>query len=302
MEKEELSTLIKNIQSEKKAIIMAHYYQPDEVQAIADYRGDSYELSRQAAETDAEIIVFCGVHFMAESAAILSPHKKVLLPDPEAGCPLADTITLAGLLAKKKDHPDAAVVCYVNSSAEIKAISDICCTSANAVKVVNSLVEEEIIFVPDQNLAHYVSTKTGKKIISWKGNCTTHHNVTAADIRKARDLYPHGVITVHPECRPEVVALADHVGSTSAILEYARESNAGQIIIGTEKGVLYTLERQNPHKQFHLLSPQLICPTMKLIDLHKIRKALETNQPSVTVVEEIRVKAYRALERMLLVS
>lgn len=302
MQSEELPILIKAIQSEKKAIIMAHYYQPDEVQAIADYRGDSYELSRQAAETDAEVIVFCGVHFMAESAAILSPDKIVLLPDLEAGCPLAETITPAGLLDKKMEHPEAAVVCYVNSSAEIKALSDICCTSANAVKVVNSLLEKEVLFVPDQNLAHYVSTQTDKKIIAWEGNCNTHHNVTVADVKKAREIYPDSVITVHPECRPEVVALADHVGSTSAILKYARESKALHIVVGTEKGVLYTLESQNPHKQFHLLSPDLICPTMKLIDLQKIRNALETMQPCITVAREVREKAYRALERMLMVS
>lgn len=285
-----------------KAIILAHYYQNDEVQKIADYTGDSYELSRLAASTNAEVIVFCGVHFMAESAAILSPDKVVLLPDLQSGCPLADTITPEGLRARKEEYPEAAVVCYVNSSAEIKALSDICCTSANAVKVINSLEASQVIFVPDQNLAHFVAARTDKEIIPWEGYCITHHHITVEDVNKARDLHPDGVITVHPECRPEVVELADHVGSTSEILRFSRESDFQKIIVGTEMGVLYFLKEESPHKDFYLLSKELICPNMKLIDLHKIKKALETMQPRVTVPEEISLAANQALERMLQVG
>lgn len=299
MNSSELKGEISALKEKHNAIILAHNYQIDEVQEIADYTGDSFGLSKLAASTAADVIVFCGVHFMAESAFILSPDKTVLLPDLQAGCPLADTITPEGLLAKKKKYPKAAVVCYVNSSAEVKALSDICCTSSNAVKVVNSLEENQVLFVPDKNLASYVAGNTAKEIIPWEGCCITHHSVTVADVKKVRDLHPDGVIIVHPECRPEVAAMADHVGSTSEIQKFSRETTLKKLIIGTEMGALYRLQLENPDKKFYLLSQGLICPNMKLINLEKIKDALETLQPQVTVPDKIRKSAFNALDRML---
>ncbi len=293
---------IKRLKKERQAIILAHNYQRDEVQEIADHTGDSFALSKLAASTEAEVIVFCGVHFMAESAYILSPQKTILLPDPDAGCPLADSITAKALQRKKEEYPDAAVIAYINSSARVKAMSDICCTSSNAVQVVNSLMEDVVIFVPDRNLAAFVSSNTDKVIIPWEGYCITHYHMTAKDVLRQRELHPNAPITVHPECRPEVVAMADHVGSTSAIIEYAATVSAAKIIIGTEAGTLYRLNKDNPDKEFILLSSDLICPNMKLVTLESIKEALETLAPQVTVTEKIREKAYRALERMLTVK
>ncbi|WP_028306431.1 quinolinate synthase NadA [Desulfitibacter alkalitolerans] len=293
---------IKRLKEQHNAIILAHNYQIDEVQEIADYVGDSFALSKLAASTHADVIVFCGVHFMAESASILSPDKIVLLPDKNAGCPLADTITPEALREKKKDYPEAAVVCYVNSSAEVKAESDICCTSSNAVRIVNSLEENQILFVPDKNLANYVARQTHKEIIPWDGCCITHHRVKVEDIEKVRQYHPDGVIVVHPECRPEVVALADHVGSTSEILRFSRESRAQKIIVGTEMGMLYRLKKESPHKEFYLLSQGLICPNMKMTTLTKIKDALETLEPQIKVKEAVRLAAYGTLERMLQVT
>ena len=291
-----------HLKKHRKAIILAHNYQIDEVQEIADYTGDSFGLSKLAASTDAHVIVFCGVHFMAESASILSPNKIVLLPDKNAGCPLADTITAEALREKKKEFPKAAVVCYVNSSAEVKAESNICCTSSNAVNIVNSLEQKQVLFVPDRNLANYVAEKTDKEIIPWDGYCITHHRVKAGDIQKVRQNHPDGVIVVHPECQPDVVALADHVGSTSEILRFARESKSEKIIVGTEMGMLYRLKKENPHKQFYLLSQGLICPNMKMTSLPKIKDALETMEPQIKVDGSVRQAAYKALNRMLTVQ
>ncbi|KUO51195.1 MAG: quinolinate synthetase [Desulfitibacter sp. BRH_c19] len=293
---------IKNLKKQRNAIILAHNYQIDEVQEIADYTGDSFGLSKLAASTDAEVIVFCGVQFMAESAAILSPDKIVLLPEKNAGCPLADTITSKTLLEKKKEYPEAAVVCYVNSSAEVKAESDICCTSSNAVKIVNSLEQKQVLFVPDRNLASYVALKTEKEIIPWDGYCITHHRVTVDDVRKVRLHHPDGIIVVHPECQPEVVALADHVGSTSEILRFSKESKAKKFIIGTEMGMLYRLKKENPDKQFYLLSQGLICPNMKMTTLPKIKDALETLEPQIKVDNSIRKAACGTLEKMLTIA
>ncbi len=293
---------IKRLKKERQAIILAHNYQRDKVQEIADHTGDSFALSKLAASTEAEVIVFCGVHFMAESAYILSPQKTILLPDPDAGCPLADSITAKALQRKKKEYPGAAVVAYVNSPAEVKAMSDICCTSSNAVQVVNSLEEDEVIFVPDQNLAAFVSGNTDKIIIPWEGYCITHYHITREDVLRQRELHPDAPITVHPECRPEVVAMADHVGSTSAIIEYAAAVSADRIIIGTESGTLYRLKKDNPDKEFILLSSDLICPNMKLITLESIKEALEKMAPQVIVPEKTRKRACRALDRMLTVK
>jgi quinolinate synthase len=273
----------------------------DEVQEIADITGDSLALSQEAAKTAAAVIVFCGVHFMAESAAILSPDKTVLLPRMDAGCPMADMITVDDLLAFKRLHPGVPVVTYVNSSAAVKAYSDICCTSANAVKVVNSLPESEIIFTPDRNLGQYVARFSSKKFHLWDGYCPTHERLKADAVSALRKSHPEALFICHPECHPSVVALADHVCSTSGMYDYCRNSSANRFIIGTEAGILYRLKIENPDKEFILASPALFCPNMKLTSLEDVLAALQTMQPVVRVAEEIRVPAKRALDRMIAV-
>jgi quinolinate synthase len=302
MEKQEILERIEQLKREKNAVILAHNYQIEEVQDVADHVGDSFELSRIAADSDAEIIVFCGVHFMAESAAILSPDKTVLLPDLNAGCPLADMIDVDQLRDLKKKYPEAAVATYINSTAAVKAESDICITSANAVKVVNSLDEDTVLFVPDGNLAHFVAERTSKTIIPWAGYCNTHHRVTVEDITTARELYPEAVIVVHPECRPEVVALADAALGTGGMISFSRETKVKEIIIGTEMGMLHRLKKECPDKNFILLSPKLICPNMKYTNLEKILASLKNKEYVITVPAEIRERAVFALERMLAVK
>ncbi|MBM7624967.1 quinolinate synthase NadA [Sporohalobacter salinus] len=297
-----LPARITKLKEEKNAIILAHNYQLDEVQAIADYTGDSLGLSQKAAQTEAEVIVFCGVDFMAESAAILSPDKTVLLPAYNAGCPMAEMITVEELQNKKSQHPEAAVVCYVNSSAAIKAESDICCTSSNAVEIVESIASEKIIFVPDKNLGNYVASQTDKEIICWDGYCPTHHRVTAKDVDKVKEAQPQAPVVVHPECRPEVVKTADYVGSTAQILEFASKSNAETIIIGTEQGLFYRLNQANSAQKFYLLNQGLICQNMKLTSLIDIAEALENLQHQITVPEETRIKAQSTLDKMLELS
>ena len=291
---------IHDLKKTRHAIILAHNYQLPEIQAIADYVGDSLGLSQQAAKTDAEVIVFCGVEFMAETAALLSPDKKVLLPAPDAGCPLAETITPEALRAKKKEHPEAAVVCYINSSAAVKAESDICCTSSNAVRVVESLPQEEILFVPDANLGQWVASQTSKRIILWDGCCITHHRVKPEDVQQVRRSHPDALVLVHPECRPEVAALADYVGSTEGILKFARESQAKKFIIGTEMGILHRIQRDNPDKTFYLLSPGLVCPNMKrTASLAMVEAVLKDRTTQVSVPAEICARALAAVERLL---
>jgi len=289
------------LKEDRHAIILAHNYQPAEVQDIADLTGDSLELSRAAATMDGDIIVFCGVDFMAETAAIISPEKTVLLPAPEACCPMADMITADELKLLKSRHPEAAVVCYVNTTAEVKAESDICCTSSTAVKVVNSLKENKIIFVPDRNLGLYTQRFTKKEILPWEGFCSVHDQITPDDVRKAHDLHPGAIILVHPECRPEVIDLADHVASTSGIIRQVCNSSEKEFIIGTEVGILHRLIRECPTKQCYPLSPAAICRNMKKTDLNKIRNALISLQPRITVPEEIAHRARCAIERMLAV-
>jgi len=296
-----LKTRIREVKEERNAVILAHNYQPLEIQEIADYAGDSLELSRKAAGADADVIVFCGVHFMAEVAAILAPEKLVVLPHPGAGCPLADNITAASLRRMKDKYPQAAVACYINSSAEVKAESHVCVTSSNAVAVVASLDENEIIFVPDQNLADYVARQTGKTIIPWSGYCPSHHVATSDDVSTARETYPGAALVVHPECRPEVVQKADRVLSTGKILNFSRHSGYSHIIVGTETGIIPRLQVENPEKEFYALSKEMICPDMKLIDLEKLLKALETLEPRVTVPESIAAPARQSLDRMLAV-
>ncbi|NLY53953.1 MAG: quinolinate synthase NadA [Firmicutes bacterium] len=297
-----LARRLQELKQERRAIILAHYYQRAEIQDVADFVGDSFGLSQQAAATDAEVIVFCGVHFMAESAAILSPEKTVLLPEPRAGCPMADMIDAEALRAFKAQNPDAAVVSYVNTSAAVKAESDICCTSSNAIKVVNSLDAKRIIFTPDRNLGRYIARNTDKEVIVWEGYCHTHDHLTLEQFEQKKREHPQALTVVHPECRPEVSAAADHVASTAGMLKFVRESDAKEFIIGTEGGILHLMQKQNPDKRFYLASPDLICPNMKANTLEKTVRALETMEPKIAVPEEIRRKAVQALDRMLAIK
>ena len=299
----ELIERILRLKEERRAVILAHNYQRPEVQDIADFVGDSLELSQRAAQTDADVIVFCGVHFMAETASILCPDKIVLLPDSNAGCPMADMITAASLREKKKAFPDAVVVCYVNSSAEVKAESDVCCTSANAVRIVNHIPPEQpILFVPDQYLGHFVSSRTGRELILWPGFCPTHVRITREDIVQMRERYPEAKVIVHPECRPEVTEGADEVLSTGGMIRFAQETEAKQIIVGTETGILHRLKKENPEKEFVPVQETAICPNMKRITLEKVWFSLKEMVPQVRVPEEIRVRAKAAVDRMLRIS
>jgi len=295
----ELIEKISALKKRRGAVILAHNYQLGEVQDIADFVGDSLELSQNAAKTDADVIVFCGVHFMAETASILCPDRVVLLPDISAGCPMADMITAERLRAKKKEHPQAVVVCYINSSAEVKAESDICCTSANAVRVVESLDAREILFVPDQYLGHYVSARTGKKMILWPGFCPTHVRIKPERIKELKREYPQAKVVVHPECTPEVIALADEVFSTSGMCRYAQRDEVGEMIVGTEVGIIHRLKKENPDKRFIPISEQAVCPNMKLITLEKVLWSLEEMNPEVKVPEGIRLRAKAAVDKML---
>jgi len=295
----EIVEKISALKKRRNAVILAHNYQLGEVQDIADFVGDSLDLSQRAAETAAGVIVFCGVHFMAETASILCPEKVVLLPDRNAGCPLADMITAERLRVKKKEHPQAVVVCYINSSAEVKAESDVCCTSANAVKVVESLDAREILFVPDQYLGHYVSTRTGKKMILWPGFCPTHVRIKPERIKELKREYPQAKVVVHPECTPEVIALADEVLSTSGMCRYAQRDEVREMVVGTEVGIIHRLKKENPGKRFIPISEQAICPNMKLITLEKVLWSLEDMDPEVKVPEGIRLKAKAAVDKML---
>lgn len=297
--KNDLCRRIQELKRLRNAVILAHNYQIDEVQDAADYVGDSFELSRIAAQSEAEVIVFCGVHFMAEVAAILAPEKIVLLPDILAGCPLADMITEETLREKKKQHPAAAVVTYINSPAVVKAQSDICVTSSNAVNIVNSLEAEEVLFVPDMNLGSFVAGQTDKRLILWDGYCVTHHRVRPSDVVAARAAHPDAVVMVHPECRPDVVKAADHVFSTGGMIRFARETSHQKIIVGTEMGLIYRLQKENPGKQFFLLAQGLVCPNMKYTNLEKIYKALETLEPRIAVPRPVLDLARIPLERML---
>jgi quinolinate synthase len=299
----QLAQRIRELKQEQHVVILAHLYQRPEIQEIADYVGDSLGLSRQAADADAGVIVFCGVHFMAESAAILSPEKTVILPEPNAGCTMADMVDADELRARKQELGGIPVVCYVNSSAAVKAESDICCTSRNAVEIVESLPENRVLFVPDRNLGHWVGTQTNKEVITWDGYCNAHDSITQAEIDRVHALHPAALVMAHPECRPEVTARADRVLSTSGMLRFAKESPASEFIVATEQGIMYQLTKHNPGKQFYLASPaKQYCANMKKVTLPKLAWSLERLQPRVTVPDEIRRRAVRSLERMLEVS
>lgn len=293
-------TEINRLKVERKAVILAHNYQNDEIQELADIVGDSLMLSQAAAKTDARVIIFCGVHFMAESAAILAPDKTVILPAADAGCPMADMADDSEVLKWRRDFPGAAVVAYVNSTARVKAVSDYCCTSANAVTLVKNIPETELIFLPDQNLGNFVATQIPEKNFHlWPGYCITHHRITASDVLQVKKLHADALILVHPECRSEVTALADFVGSTSQIIKYVRQSERQKFIIGTEMGILYSLKKDNPEKTFYLLNPGLVCPNMKQTTIDKLLQSLINLAPVITVPSEIRAKAQKALDRML---
>jgi quinolinate synthase len=290
---------IRQLKEERNAILLVHNYQPPEIQDIADCTGDSLELSRAAATMKGDVIVFCGVDFMAETAAILSPHKTVLLPAEDACCPMAQMITAAELNLAKERHPDAAVVCYVNTSAKVKAESDICCTSSNAVKVVNSVQQDEILFVPDQNLGRYAQRFTKKAILPWEGYCIVHDRITPAQVEAARKAHPGAAVLVHPECRPAVIDCADHVASTSGIIKEVCTSEKQEFIIGTEIGILHRLKKECPGKRCYPLSEEAVCRNMKKTDLAKVRDSLKTLQPRITVPQDIADRARGAIERML---
>ncbi len=294
---------IRRLLKERRAVMLAHNYQPGPIQDVADLVGDSLELSMTAAKTEAEVIVFCGVHFMAETAAILCPDKTVLLPRLDVGCCLAESVTAEKLLARKAELPGVPVVTYVNSTAAVKAESDICCTSANAIKVVNSLAASRVLMVPDQNLALYAARHTSKEIeiLTWEGWCNVHDGLSAEEVLECKAAHPRAVFIAHPECNPEVLDQADLVRSTSGMLSYVQQAPAREFIIGTEKGILHRMHKENPGKAFFSPSRRLICRPMKRISLADVLAALKENRYQVSVPEEIRVRALQAVKRMLAV-
>ena len=293
---------ITRLKKQRNAVILVHNYQRSEVQDIADFTGDSLELSQKAAKTTAEVIVFCGVHFMAETAYIINPHRVVLMPEIEAGCPMADMITAEALLARKKELKNPTVVCYVNSTAAVKAESDICCTSGNAIQVVNSLPDQEILFVPDQYLGQWVAEKTGRKMQLWPGFCPTHMRIMPEDILKLKNKHPGALALVHPECRPDAKAAADAVLSTGQMMRFVRESNAPGFIIGTETGIIHRLKIENPSKYFVPVNDKAVCPNMKSITLEKVLWSLQDMRHVISVPEDIRVRALSSVERMLAIG
>ncbi|MCJ7693354.1 MAG: quinolinate synthase NadA [Sedimentisphaerales bacterium] len=291
---------IKQLKDSRNAVILAHNYQPGDVQDIADFCGDSLGLSIKAASTDADVIVFCGVLFMAETAAILSPQKIVLLPDKDAGCPLADMINAKQLRKLKNQHPGALVVCYVNSTAEVKAESDYCCTSSNAVALADSLpADRKIIFVPDQHLGRFVMEKTGRDLILWPGYCATHVMITEEDIEKEKEKHPDAIVMAHPECSEPVKEISDVILSTGRMLEYVEKNDAKTYIVATESGIIHALKKKNPNAEYLPAGQRAICPNMKKITLEKILWSLEDMQYKITVPQQIAEKARKALDRMV---
>lgn len=297
---QEIIARINTLREEKNAVILAHNYQLPEVQDIADYVGDSLGLSQQAAATNADVIVFCGVHFMAETAKILSPQKTVVMPDVGAGCPMANMITADKLRALKAEHPGAIVVCYVNTTADVKAECDIACTSANADKVVNTIPrDKEIIFVPDKYLGSWVMKQTGRQMILWDGFCPTHKKITAETVLEAKAKHPGALVVAHPECLPEVSEMADVVKSTSGIISFVKHNPAEEFIIGTEVGIIHRLQKENPEKRFYPATDKAVCPNMKKTTLEKVLWILEDLSPEITVPDDIAEKARRSIDRML---
>lgn len=298
-----ITSKIDELRRARRAIILAHNYQPGEIQDIADFTGDSLELARTAAGTEAETLILCGVYFMAETAAILCPGKSVIIPDEHAGCPMADMITPRELDGFKAEHPGAPVITYVNSTAAVKAGSDVCCTSANAVAVASHFpAGEKLLFVPDRNLGHYAAMRSGRELVLWRGYCPTHQRILPEHVENIMSRHPNAVFVAHPECRPEVVAMAGEVASTTGILKFCRQSAAAEFIIGTEIGLLHRLRKENPGKAFFPASEVADCANMKLITLEKILWALEDMAPRVEVGKEIAGQARAAIEKMLAIS
>lgn len=301
--KDVILTEIEKLKRDRNAIFLVHNYQRAEVQDIADFVGDSLGLAQEAAKTDADVVVLCGVMFMAETAKLLNPTKTVLLPVREAGCPMADMVTADDIVALRREHPDAVVVSYVNTSAATKAVSDICCTSANAVKVINTVpAEKEIIFTPDKNLGAYIQRVTGRRLIIWPGCCPTHERITPELVRRAKKEHPRAEVVVHPECVPEVIDLADAVRSTSGMLDYCASSPAKEFIIGTEKGMLYPLRKRCPDKVFWPVADRVICPNMKMNTLAAVRDALRNMTYTIEIPEEIATRARGAIEKMVAIG
>ncbi len=296
-EQKQLIEKINKLKKEKNAVILVHNYQRPEIYEVADYIGDSLGLSQEASKTKAKIIVFCGVDFMAETAKILNPEKKVLLPTKNAKCPMAAMVTVEELKKLKKQNPKAAVVTYVNTTAETKAESDICCTSRNFVEITNSLPNKEIIFVPDEHMGNYLQTKTNKKIIIWKGYCYVHAKIFADKVKKAKKLYPNAKVMAHPECPLEILNIADHVCSTEGMIEHAKESKAKEFIIATEEGMVNRLKKEAPNKKFYPLGG--ICFNQKFIKLKNVYESLKKEQFEIEIPEKIRLKAKKAVEKML---
>ncbi len=299
MDKKEIIKKIKRLKAERNAIIIAHNYQIPDVQDIADFVGDSLQLSRKAAKLDNDVIVFCGVHFMAETAAILAPGKTVLIPDSHAGCPMADMVTATELRQWKKEYPGKKVVCYVNTSAEVKAECDICCTSSNALKVVESIRDDTILFAPDKNLAAYVARFTEKRVIPWDGYCYVHNKFRARDVQEKRALFPEAEVWVHPECRPEVIDLADKVLSTGQMVKESQLTDKKDVILGTEEGIIHRLKKLNSKTCFIPLRDHAICANMKKISLPKVLWSLEEMVFRIDVPEDIARKARGAIEKMI---
>lgn len=302
MENWKIAEEIKRLKQERNAIILAHFYTRQEVRDIADFVADSLALCKAAVNSKAEVIVFAGVHFMAESASIISPEKTVLLPVPEAGCPMADMVSVKALRDAKEKNPNAAVVCYVNSSASVKAESDICCTSANAINVVNSVENQEIIFIPDRNLGAFVSLHTDKKIDLWPGFCHVHDNISDENINDLKKLHRAAEFFAHPECRPEVLNLANKVLSTSGIVKEVGNSASREFIIGTEREIVQNLRRKYPDKKFYPASEKAHCYNMKKVTLESILNSLQNMEYEINVPEHVRIKAKKALDKMLAIS
>ncbi|MBE0476593.1 MAG: quinolinate synthase NadA [Coriobacteriia bacterium] len=300
---ESLQREIRELAAERDAVLLAHNYQRSEIQDVADFVGDSLGLSRTAAAADASVIVFAGVHFMAETAKLLAPERTVVLPEPRAGCPMADMITAAQARAWRDEHPGVPLVTYVNSSAEVKAVTDVCCTSANSVQVVRALGAPKVLFAPDRNLAHWISSQVPEvEIVPWEGWCPTHDQVTAADVARAKREHPDAEVIAHPECRPDVLELADAVLSTSQMLVRARESQAREFVVVTEEGLLHGLCKAAPGKRFHALARRTLCPNMKLTTLEKVRDSLRDLSPAIEVPHETAEAARAAVERMVAIG
>lgn len=301
--KDDIIKKIEKLKVENNAVILAHYYQIPEIQDVADYVGDSLALSIAAKETSADIIVFCGVHFMAETAKIISPEKMVLLPDMDAGCPMADMIDGDDVRAYKEANPGAKVMCYVNSTAEVKAYADVCVTSTNAMKIAENYIGQKMLYVPDQNLGEYLNAQVpGLELDLWPGNCCIHNNIKVKQVEKMKALYPNAELIVHPECNPKVVALADFVGSTKALLEYVKAADNKQFIVGTEEGILHQMKKHTAGKEFVLLTENLLCTNMKKITVEKLYETIINQSNQIEIDDEILVNAKRAVDKMLELS